>query len=72
MLKGVGTMMYPVLLDHDSPFSLGTDRDSLEVRASALSYGLVGNESLHIYFVVARSLIVRIPVAWFDADAPVP
>ena len=69
------SLMYPTLLDHDSPFTLGhttgTGGGDEDV-ATALSYGLVGNRSLHIYFVVERSYIARIPVAWFDAGATLP
>ncbi len=68
------TLMYPTVMDHDSPFSLLPDGDDASAadRATALSYGLLGNKSMYLYFVVARGYIARLPVAWFDADAPVP
>ena len=40
--------------------------------AEGLSYGLVGNTSLAIYFVVARKGIARLPVAWVAAGTPTP
>lgn len=57
-------MMYPNLLDHDSPFGLSAGGD-YDAKADGLSYGLVGNTSLHVYFVLERQYIVRVPVAWF-------
>jgi hypothetical protein len=80
------SMMYPNLLDHDSPFGLSHPQQQIAVEeadadgaraadnsggdghtrsADGLSYGLVGNSSLFLYFVVQRHLIVRVPVAWF-------
>jgi hypothetical protein len=53
--------MYPALLDADSP-DLG--RGS----ASGLSYALVGNKSLALYYVVGRAYIFRLPVAWVSSD----
>eukprot|EP01063_Lacrimia_lanifica_P020062 TRINITY_DN27416_c0_g1_i1.p1 TRINITY_DN27416_c0_g1~~TRINITY_DN27416_c0_g1_i1.p1 ORF type:complete len:553 (+),score=38.56 TRINITY_DN27416_c0_g1_i1:52-1710(+) len=64
-------LMYPTVLDHDSPFSSGVD-PSDEDAATALSYGFVGNNSMHLYFVVDRKYIARLPVAWFLAGAPTP
>ena len=59
-------MMYPNLLDHDSPFGLTqSDGSDEEAQSGGLSYGLVGNTSLHLYWVVSRQYIMRIPVAWF-------
>jgi len=83
-------MRYPTLLDHDSPFDLvspraralaaaaaaAADVAATEEVADGLSYVLVGNRSLHLYFVATGSeggsFIARLPVAWFDADAPTP
>lgn len=65
-------IMYPALLDHDSPFGLLVEGSGPEDEADALSYGLVGNQSLHLYLVLQRSLIVRLPVAWFEPGTPVP
>jgi hypothetical protein len=63
-------MMYPNLLDHDSPFRLSGGGDD-DAKSDGLSYGLVGNTSLHLYFVLERKYIVRVPVAWFlDGQAP--
>eukprot|EP01046_Picozoa_sp_COSAG06_P032674 COSAG06_NODE_3283_length_5558_cov_2.577761_6_plen_601_part_00 len=73
------SMMYPNLLDHDSPFGLSQPQQQMVAgeavgnsggdghtrSADGLSYGLVGNSSLFLYFVVQRHLIVRVPVAWF-------
>ena len=39
---------------------------------AGLSYGLVGNDSLAVYFVVARNHIARLPVAWVAAGTPPP
>lgn len=55
------TLMYPSLLDADSP-ELGRGT------ANGLSYALVGNESLALYYVVARAYIYRLPVAWVSSD----
>ena len=55
------TLMYPALLDADSP-DLGNGS------ASGLSYALVGNKSLALYYVVARAYIFRLPVAWVSSD----
>ena len=63
--------MYPALIDHDSPFTLA-EGDDVETAADGLSYGLIGNRSLHIYFVCQRRYVMRVPVAWFPADAPTP
>lgn len=40
--------------------------------ADGLSYALVGNRSLALYYVVARAYIIRIPVAWVAAGTPPP
>lgn len=53
--------MYPALLDADSP-DLGNGS------ASGLSYALVGNKSLALYYVVARAYIFRLPVSWVSSD----
>lgn len=61
-------MMYPNLIDHDSPFGLSHDDhddDNAETKADGLSYGLIGNSSLYLYYIVRREFIVRVPVAWF-------
>eukprot|EP00947_MAST-08B_sp_MAST-8B-sp1_P001548 g1548.t1 len=64
-LKGL-KLMYPVLLDDDSPFTLRSKRqqDPVQAAADMLSYNLIGNRSLHLWAVFERQLIVRIPVAW--------
>ena len=59
-------LMYPSLLDHDSPFSLGAGT------SAGLSYTLLGNNSAYLYFVIGRALVVRLPVAFFPADTPAP
>merc|ERR1711920_996897 len=59
-------LMYPALLDADSPFKLG------QGSAAGLSYTLVGNESAFVYFVISRKYIARLPVAWVHAEAPDP
>ena len=59
-----GAMMYPNLLDADSPFNLSAGGD-WETRADGLSYGLVSNRSLYLYYIVGRQFILRVPVAWF-------
>eukprot|EP00035_Acanthoeca_spectabilis_P005558 m.115160 g.115160 ORF g.115160 m.115160 type:complete len:532 (+) comp13080_c0_seq1:71-1666(+) len=56
--------MYPNLIDHGSPFELSRGGDEDRV-SDGLSYTLVGNTSLHLYAVLSRKFIVRIPVAWF-------
>lgn len=58
-------LMYPALLDADSP-ELGRGG------ANGLSYALVGNKSLALYYVVSRSYIFRLPVAWVSSDTPAP
>jgi hypothetical protein len=40
--------------------------------ALGLSYALVGNESLALYYVVARAYILRLPVAWVPAGTAPP
>eukprot|EP00035_Acanthoeca_spectabilis_P006450 m.124750 g.124750 ORF g.124750 m.124750 type:complete len:588 (-) comp13511_c0_seq1:2585-4348(-) len=70
-------MRYPTLLDSDSPFSLARDaaRDDPDAVADALSYNLIGNSSLYIYFNWVGEpldLLVRVPVAWLDPGAPEP
>ena len=50
--------MYPSLLDVDSPFALGKGS------SAGLSYVLVGNSSCYVYFVIRRTLIARVKVAW--------
>jgi hypothetical protein len=59
-------LMYPSLLDADSPFELGAGT------SEGLSYTLVGNKSAYVYFVIGRKYIARIPVAWVAANAPSP
>jgi hypothetical protein len=88
-LKGCGTLMYPSLLDADSPFSLALpdddDGDGVvagnvsraaadgDAKAAAgLSYGLLGNRSAFLYFIVGRHAIWRLPVAFLPAGAPEP
>jgi hypothetical protein len=73
-ISGCGAMMYPSLLDHDSPFDLAqADSPSSPTASSAgLSYALVGNRSAHLYFIVSRKYIVRLPVAFVAHDAPPP
>jgi hypothetical protein len=67
-------ILYPTIIDHDSPFGLSGGSNSVETLADGLSYSLVGNSSLHLYFVVnaAEATIVRLPVAWIAAGAPEP
>jgi hypothetical protein len=79
------TFMYPSLIDHDSPFGLaagGIDaarpaqasdygNEDL-VKSDGLSYTLAGNQSLHIYAIMEREYIVRIPVAWFQQGQELP
>ena len=68
-LSGGENLMYPSLLDADSPFALGHGT------AAGLSYSLVGNASAFVYFVIRRTLIARVPVAfvpWFAQAAPEP
>ena len=67
---GTVCVMYPSLIDHDSPF-LSQTGDHIN-KADGLSYGLVGNASLHLYIVMHRSLIVRLPVAWFRSEDAIP
>lgn len=69
-LRGLG-LRYPALIDHDSPFGLAAGGD-LQTRSEGLSYALVGNASLHLYLVLGHLYIVRLPVAWLPAGAPVP
>lgn len=64
--------MYPNLLDHDSPFGLAATGGGELDQADGLSYALVGNRSLHVYAVVGRKLIIRVPVAWFQAGDALP
>ena len=75
--------MYPNLLDHDSPFgglsrgggaaAAGDDGgDGGDGLGDGLSYSLVGNRSLHLYAVLNREFIVRLPVAWFLPGQPLP
>lgn len=59
-------LMYPSLLDHDSPFELGRGT------SAGLSYGLLGNKSAHLYFVIGRKYIARLPVSFAPAGTPVP
>lgn len=64
------SIMYPSLLDADSPFRL----DNWAGTTAGLSYSLVGNNSAYVYVVVGRTLIARVPVAfvpWYDAIPPV-
>jgi len=68
-IGGLGELMYPSLIDHDSPFDLAQDGAA---PGDGLSYGLVGNRSLHVYVVFRRAFIVRFPVAWFRAGEIVP
>jgi hypothetical protein len=77
-LRGCGRLMYPSLLDADSP-SLGSpgghdsgDSGDDDTRAAGLSYGLLGNQSVALYFVVGRKFIMRLPVAFLPAGAPDP
>jgi hypothetical protein len=77
---GMYDLMYPALIDHDSPFRLADDAAAAaggggggdEARSNGLSYGLLGNTSLHLYFVLAREFIVRVPVAWFMPGTTLP
>ena len=80
-LRGCGEFMYPSLIDADSPFTLAefnvnkgkTGGESAGTSAAiGLSYGLVGNESAALYFVVSRRYIARLPVAFIAAGAPTP
>ena len=62
-------LMYPSLLDADSPFELGKGS------ATGLSYQLVGNNSAYVYIIARRSMVARIPVAfvpWYTQLEPVP
>jgi len=78
-LQGCGPLMYPSLLDADSPFNLagtkdgttGADRD-VESSSLGLSYGLIGNASTSLYFVVRRKFLMRLPVAFVAGEAPAP
>jgi hypothetical protein len=73
-------LMYPNLLDHDSPFGLSAGGESADDdddtktdrKTDGLSYGLVGNTSLYVYFVLQRQYIVRVPVAWFRPGQTLP
>jgi hypothetical protein len=67
-------MLYPTIIDHDSPFGLSGGSNNVETLADGLSYSLVGNSSLHLYFVVqgTDATTVRLPVAWIAAGAPEP
>ena len=65
----VQALMYPSLLDHDSPFSLG---GGTAASSDGLSYSLVGNKSAYLYFVIGRKFIARLPVAFVTADTPPP
>lgn len=81
-LKGCGDLMYPSLLDADSPFSLAKSAaaaaaasqtvDADAATAVGLSYGLIGNRSLALYFVLGRKYIARMPVAFLPPGAPEP
>jgi hypothetical protein len=42
------------------------------VKSDGLSYTLAGNHSLHIYAIMEREYIVRIPVAWFQPGQTLP
>eukprot|EP01047_Picozoa_sp_COSAG01_P011521 COSAG01_NODE_505_length_16132_cov_49.751528_8_plen_436_part_00 len=74
--------MYPNLIDHDSPFDLisghstGVTTAAAEegdlARSDGLSYTLIANKSLHIYAIMERRYIVRIPVAWFRPGQQLP
>ena len=44
----------------------------MRLMPAGLSYSLVGNDSLAVYFVVARKNIARLPVAWVAAGTPPP
>lgn len=68
-IKGL-KFMYPTLLDHDSP-RLG-EPDTPSSQEDALSYALTGNTSLHLYGVLSRRLLVRLPVAWPPSSQPTP
>ena len=58
---------YPSLLDADAPFgTLGAGA------AKGLSYSLLGNASVSLYFVISRRFIARLPVAFVPGDAPTP
>ena len=80
-LRGCGSLMYPSLLDADSPFGLaanhggnysGNHTSSGDDAALGLSYGLIGNKSLALYFVIGRKYIARLRVAFLPAGAPEP
>lgn len=75
-IGGLGKLMYPQLIDHESPFYLTYDQqlpepDELDI-SDGLSYGLVGNQSLYLYWVVARKYWVRVRLAWVPATAASP
>jgi len=63
---GPAHLMYPALFDADSPFKLGKGS------AQGLSYSLLGNESVFVYFVIGRKYIARLPMAFVPGDAPDP
>ena len=66
-------IMYPSILDADSPFSLSAMPGAS--KADGLSYALVGNESAYIYIVARRVYLGRIPVAfvpWWQQPLPAP
>lgn len=75
-LRGCGVLMYPSILDAQSPFSLGGCHDDGDCNGDTsslgLSYGLIGNASTSLYFVVGRKFIMRLPVAFLPAGAPSP
>lgn len=70
------TMLYPTIIDHDSPFGLSGGSNNVETLADGLSYSLVGNSSLYLYFAVKAAdgvgYTVRLPIAWIAAGAPEP
>lgn len=68
---GLGSYMYPTLIDHDSPFGLSQSQSEQD-HADGLSYGLLGNGSMYVYMVYRRAYIVRYPVAWLKAGQPAP
>lgn len=66
-------IMYPSILDADSPFSL-SDAPGAS-KADGLSYSLVGNESAYVYIVARRVYLGRVPVAfvpWYEQPRPAP
>ena len=69
---GETRLMYPVLLDHASPFTLSAGSTDPGVVSDGLSYALIGNKTLFLYFTLGRSMIARVPVAWIQDDAPTP